>query len=110
MFDAPASGWRVATRSILPQRFQHNFADRPASLLRERAGETGGLGVADVYLIFQETAPCGAVGTHGLARALRRSGRRRLRVASPSLQRVASSAVIERGYGDRGAASRSAAA
>jgi hypothetical protein len=67
VFNAQASGRCAAARSILPQRFQHDLADRPAGLLRERAGEIGGLGVADVELIFQETAPCGDVGTSVLS-------------------------------------------
>jgi hypothetical protein len=76
MFDAEASGWRAAARSILSQRFQHDFAYCRAGLLRERTRRMGALGVTDMDLIFQMTAPADDFGTYVLCRALRRNSRR----------------------------------
>ena len=54
----PLSRRRHATAgAILAQRFEHDFADGPAGLLRQRARQIGGFGIADVHLIFHRGGP-----------------------------------------------------
>jgi hypothetical protein len=49
---------RARLRPVLPQRVEHDLADRLAGLARQRARELRGFGVADMNLIPHGCFPC----------------------------------------------------
>src|SRR3981189_1546589 len=57
MLDTIAALAQVRSRAVLPERIQHDLADRPAGLPRQRACELCGFGVADMNLILHGCFP-----------------------------------------------------